>query len=244
MVKRIFTVVALASLALSASVAQAGLSLGIGHTSNFRVGPGKDSSGTQVYSLNYVYAAVVFDAKGKIVDLEVDGLEVSTPNYDGSSMPHFSGWPGSPEPNLTDHASGKVAGTSPTTVEAVNAEVAAWKTKRDRGDEYGITENTKTNPKADWHKQMDNFEKLFKGKTVEELDAWFAKYVSDVNGRLIDPATTNEKDKAKVAKLNAADKKMLVDARTGASMSVKDAHGNIVDVIRDAYNKRKPLASK
>lgn len=242
--KKLIAATALAVLALTTAAAQAGLSLGIGHTSNFRVGPGKDSSGTQVYSFNYVYAAVLFDSAGRIVDLEIDGLEVSTPNYDGASMPHFSGWPGSPEPNLTDHETGKVSGKSPTTVEAVSAEVAAWKTKRDRGDEYGITENTKTNPKADWYRQMDNFEKLFVGKTVDELEAWFAKYTSDVNGRLLDPATTNEKDKAKVAKLNDSDKKMLVDARTGATMSVRDAHGNIVDVIRDAYNKRKPVATR
>lgn len=43
-----------------------------------------------------MYATVLFDKAGKIVDLETDELEVSTPNYDGASMPHFSGWPEGP----------------------------------------------------------------------------------------------------------------------------------------------------
>ena len=70
-------------LCASVAFAQTGLSMGVAHGSNFRVGPGKDSTGTQVYSFNYVYATVVFDNQGKIVDMEVDALEVSTPNYDG-----------------------------------------------------------------------------------------------------------------------------------------------------------------
>ena len=221
-----------------------GLSFGVGHTSSFRVGPGKDSAGAQVYSFNYVYAAVLFDAAGRIVDLEVDALEVSTPNYDGATMPHFSGWPvpGAPAINLTNHETGKVDGDSPATVEAANAEIAAWKTKRDRGDHYGMTENTTTSPKSDWYRQMDNFEKLFIGKTVDELDAWFARFTSDVNGRLLNPSKPAEKDVAKVGKLTAKEKQMLIDARTGATMSVSDSHGNIAGVVRDAWNKRKPVA--
>ncbi|PKL25487.1 MAG: FMN-binding protein [Spirochaetae bacterium HGW-Spirochaetae-3] len=211
------------------------MTMGVGHSSNFRVGPGKDSTGTQVYSFNYVYATVIFDGAGKIVDLEIDALEVSTPNYDGASMPHFAGWPGSPELNLTDHTTEKVAGTAPNTAEAVAAEVAAWKSKRDRGDAYGM------NPKNDWHRQMDAYEKLFIGMTVDEVEAWTAKYLSEVNGRILNPATTNEKDKAKLATLTDDDKKLLIDARSGATMSINDAHGSVVGVIRDAWNKRKPL---
>jgi hypothetical protein len=99
------------------------------------------------------------------------------------------------------------------------------------------------NPKNDWYHQMDAYEKLFTGKTVDELEAFMAKYSSDVNGRLLNPETTNLKDKAKLEKLSKAEKDMLVDARSGATMSVNDPHGNLVAVIRDAFNKRKPLAS-
>ncbi len=246
MIKRsvVALILLLGVLALAAAQAP-GLSFGVGHTSSFRLGPGKDSTGTQVYSFNYVYAAVLFDAAGKIVDLEVDALEVSTPNYDGATMPHFSGWPvtGAPMLNVTNHDTGKVDGTSTPTVEIAAKEIMEWKTKRDRGDHYGMTENTTTTPKADWYRQMDNFEKLFVGKTVDELDAWFARYTSDVNGRLLNPVKPSEKDVAKVARLSEKEKAMLIDARTGATMSVSDSHGNIAGVVRDAWNKRKPVAA-
>ncbi len=60
---------------------------------------------------------------GRIINIVVDALELSTPNYDGSSMPHFSGWPGTTGYNVTDHESGKVTGVSENTVENITAEV-------------------------------------------------------------------------------------------------------------------------
>ena len=234
MQKRIGIVLAIALLLLSAAGAQE-LSLGLGHASNFRVGPGKDSAGTQVYSFNFVFSSVLFDASGKIVDCEFDALEVSTPNYDGASMPHFAGWPGSPEPNFTDHATEKVTGKAPTTLEAVAADVNGWRTKRDRGDAYGM------NPRNDWYHQMNVYERLFIGKTVAEIDAWYARYFSDVNGRPLNPETKVEKDAAKVAKLDPAEKAMLVDVRSGATMSLNDPHGAYLAALKSAWENRKPL---
>ena len=212
-----------------------GLSLGLGNSPIFRVGPGKDSTGTQVYSFTYVEAAVVFDAEGRIADLEVDELEVSLPNYDGASMPHFSGWPGSPEPNYTNHETEKVEGTAPTTVEAITAEVANWKTKRDRGDSYGM------NKVNDWWKQMDGWEKQFIGKTVDEVMAYYAKFTNDKNGRPLNPESTDAAEKAKYDSLNAEDKKIVADARSGATMSINDAHGYVLNAIKDAWNKKKAI---
>jgi len=211
------------------------LSLGLGNSSVFRVGPGKDSTGTQVYSFTYVQAAVVFSNDGKIVDLEVDELEVSLPNYDGASMPHFSGWPGSPEPNYTNHETEKVDGTSPTTVEAVTAEVAAWKTKRDRGDNYGMNEA------KDWWKQMDGWEAQFIGKTVAEVEAYYAKYTNDKNGRPLNPESKDEAEIAKYNSLSKADKQVVADARTSATMSINDAHGYVLAAIKQAWDKKKPM---
>ncbi len=37
---------------------------------------------------------------------------------------------------------------------------------------------------------------------------------------------------------------MLADVRTGATMSLNDAHGSMVGLIRDAWNKRKPVGGK
>ncbi len=158
---------------------------GLGHSTNFRVGPGKDSEGQEVYSFNYVDAAVIFDADGKIVNAIVDALEISTPNYDGESMPHFSGWPGTEGHNLTDHQTKKVI-----------------------------------------------------GKTVNELEIIFTKLYSDVNGRPLKKTSTNEKDKEKYAKLTETEKAEVADITAGATMSLRDSHGDILGALKNAYQNR------
>lgn len=205
---------------------------GLGKSSNFRVGPGKDSKNTPVYSFNYVTASGVFDEEGKIISLKVDALEVSTPNYDGSSMPHFSGWPNTQGYNITDHESGEVTSVSSNTIENISKEVNEWKTKRERGADYGM------NPRNEWNKQMDFFENYFKGKTVAEVEEWFAKYTSDINGRPLKAKSKNEQDKVKYEKLSEKEKAELVDVVAGATMSLKDNHGDILGAIKDAYNNR------
>jgi len=232
--KIIFALALCAMVATSAAAQTSGLSLGLGKSPTFRVGPGKDDKGVQVYSFTYVYGTVVFDAKGKIVGCEFDELEVSTPNYDGASMPHFAGWPGTPGYNVTNHDTEKVDGVSPNTAESTAADVAAWQTKRERGDKYGM------NAKNDWWKQMDFYESIFIGKTVDEVEAWFDKYASAA-GRPLNPATKDAKEKAKLDALSAADQKVAIDARSGATMSITDSHGNVIAALRDAWNKRKPL---
>ncbi len=232
--KRIASFLVLALVVLSFTVAQ-GTSFGLGRSTVFRVGPGKDSTGTQVYSFTYVFGAVIFDKKGRIVDIEIDELEVSTPNYDGESMPHFAGWPGTPGYNVTDHATEKVSGVSPNTVESTTADVLAWKTKRERGDAYGM------NPKNDWHRQMDAFEKIFRGMTVDQVEAWYKKYTNDKNGRPLNPETKDAAEKAKYDALDAAGKKVVADVRTGATMSINDPHGYVLAAIRNAWENRKPI---
>ena len=235
MQRRILVALVLIATSMSFVAAQAGATLGLGKSVNFRVGPGKDSAGVQVYSFNYVYGSALFDAKGKITACEFDALEVSTPNYDGASMPHFAGWPETPGYNVTNHETEKVDGESPNTVESTTDDVNGWQSKRERGDTYGMNE------KNDWHKQMDFYEKLFVGKTVDEVEAWFKKYGNDVNSRPLNPETKDAKEKAKYDALSAADKKVAVDARSGATMSIQDAHGNVVLALRDAWDNRKPL---
>lgn len=209
---------------------------GLGKSANFRVGPGKDSKGVDVYSLNYVTASGLFDENGRIINIVVDALEVSTPNYDGASMPHFSGWPGTPGYNVTDHESGKVTGTSENTVENITAEVNGWKTKRERGKDYGM------NPRNEWDKQMNFYQEFFKGKTVDEIEAWFSKSTSDINGRPLKEKSKNEKDKEKFNKLSDTEKKELVDVVAGATMSIKDSHGDILGAIKNAYENRVEVA--
>ena len=205
---------------------------GLGHSTNFRVGPGKDSEGQEVYSFNYVDAAVIFDADGKIVNAIVDALEISTPNYDGESMPHFSGWPGTEGHNLTDHQTKKVIGKTENTPTNIAHEVNSWKTKRERGASYGM------NPRNEWNKQMDFFQEKFKGKTVDELEIIFTKLYSDVNGRPLKKTSTNEKDKEKYAKLTETEKAEVADITAGATMSLRDSHGDILGALKNAYQNR------
>lgn len=205
---------------------------GLGHSTNFRVGPGKDSEGQEVYSFNYVDAAVIFDADGKIVNTIVDALEISTPNYDGESMPHFSGWPGTEGHNLTDHQTKKVIGKTENTPTNIAHEVNNWKTKRERGASYGM------NPRNEWNKQMDFFQEKFKGKTVNELEIIFTKLYSDVNGRPLKKTSTNEKDKEKYAKLTETEKAEVADITVGATMSLRDSHGDILGALKNAYQNR------
>ena len=205
---------------------------GLGQIPAFRVGPGKDSKDVQVYSFTYLTANVLFDKDGKIVNAYFDSLEISTPNYDGESMPHFSGWPGTPGYNVTDHKTTEVSGVSNNTNETIAAEVNGWKTKRERGDHYGMNYNN------DWHKQADFYQKFFKGKTVAEIEQWFNKYCSDVNGRPLTAKSTNDKDKEKLAKLTDQEKKDLADVTSGATMSLKDAHGDFIAALKKAYDNK------
>lgn len=211
--------------------------LGFGSVPNFRVGPGKDSTETQVYSFNVTMASVLFDAEGRILNMSVDIYEVSTPNYDGASMPHFSGWPGTEGYNVTDHATATVPGVSDNTEDIIKAEVNGWQTKRERGVDYGM------NPQNEWYQQMDAYEDMFIGWTVEEIQTWFDKYTSDRNGRPIKAASENEDDIKALAEMTDDEKAMLADVVSSATMSLSDGHGDILGAIKKAYENRRPAIS-
>ncbi len=209
---------------------------GLGYKVNFRNGPGADSASVPVYSFNVAMAAATFDANGKILNVFMDGYEVATPNYDGASMPHFSGWPGVQGYNISSHAvegvsEAVVTGVSVNTLDSATAEVNGWLTKRQRGDSYGM------NPTNDWHKQMDFYQNFFKGKTVAEVKAWFAKFGTAAYGP-IKATTTNAADLAKFNVLTTAEKAQLADVVSGATMRINDAHGFFLDALQTAYDNR------
>ncbi len=204
---------------------------GFGQTVAFRNGPGKDSEGVQVYSFNIAMAEAIFDADGRILSAYLDGYEVSSPNYDGASMPHFSGWPGKEGYNITDHATAKVTGVSVNTPESAAAEVNSWLTKRQRGDAYDM------NPANEWYKQMNFYQNFFVGKTVSELKEWYAKNTTSA-GRPIKATTTKQEDLDKLAKLTVAEKAALADVVASATMSVSDPHGDFLGALEAAYNNR------
>lgn len=217
------------------ATASAGLSMGFGLSNSGRVGPGKDSQDVQIYSINEVFVSALFDGDGRVVDLYIDQLEVATPNYDNANMPHFGGFPGQGGYNYDEAGNGTISGKTPDTEDFFLSEIKGWKTKRMRGDTYQMNTGT-------WANQMDAYQKLFIGKTVGEIENWFSKYCSDVNGRPLAEGKTDEKDVAKYNGLSDEDKKMLADVTTAATMSLNDSHGNIIGAIQNAYENRRPVA--
>ena len=87
------------------------------------------------------------------------------------------------------------------------------------------------------------FEKLFVGKTIAEVEDWFAKY-TDANGRPLQAEAKSDEDKAKFSALTDDEKKMLEDVRTGATISLKDGHGDFIQANKNAYENRRPITLK
>ena len=208
--------------------------IGIGVASDGRKGPGSDDQGTQVWSFNQVIAAVVFDGEGRILLSNVDQLEIATPNYDGATMPHLSGFPGQGGYNLDADHDAVVDGKTEDTEENFMAEVSSWQTKRERGEGYVMGTGY-------WSQQMDKFQEVFAGMTIEEVKEWFAKYCADSNGRPLKDGSSNEGDAAKYAALTDDEKAMLADVTSAATMSLNDSHGNIIAALEKAYLNRVPL---
>lgn len=193
---------------------------GVGQNSTFRVGPGKDAAGGQIYSLTTVIADATFDEAGKIISVKFDALEVLSPNdTEHANAPHFPGWPGQAG-YLT-----APAGTDAT----VAQQVSAWKTKLELGDEaYGMNIS----------EQYAVYEKLFVGKTVAEVEQWFARNTSDKNGRPLKAESKDPGEQAKYSQLTDAEKQALADVTSGASVSLKDAHGDFMGALKEAYANR------
>ena len=204
----------------------AGITHGLGFYSNGRLGPGSDDQDTGVYSFNEVVAYVLFDDAGKILDLEVDQLEVAMPNYDGESMPDFTGFPGHSYNADEDH-DGTVDAVLEQTEDTFLSQIEGWQTKRERGSSYKLNSGT-------WTDEMNIFEEFFAGMTTEEVSAWFADYCSDVNGRPLFGTSENEEDIAKYDALSQEEKDAM-DAVSGATMSLRDAHGDILGAIEKAW---------
>lgn len=219
------------------AVTASGLSHGIGVVSTPRLGPGKDAEGVGVYSFNEVIAYVIVDSEGRIVDLEVDIMEIITPNHDESNDGDnfMAGWPGQSY-NSDAEGDGVIEGQLEETEEIFTAELLSWKSKRQKGSGYKMNSGT-------WEDEMNIFESFFKGKTVEEINAWFEKHCSGLNGRPLTAASTKEDDVAKYSALTD-EEKAVNDALSGATMSVRDPHGDILGAIEKAVANAVPMRQK
>ena len=207
------------------AVSATGLKHGIAVTGTPRLGPGADANGTPVYSFNEVVAYAIVDADNRIVDLEVDILEIITTNHDESNDGDnfMAGWPGQSYANDAE-GDGTVEGELLETDEIFTEELNSWLTKRQKGDAYMMGAGS-------WASQMDAFEAFFIGKTVAEIKDFSAKYTSDRNGRPLKAGSTNEQDAAKYDALTEDEKAMLADVTSGATMSLTDPHGDIIEAI-------------
>lgn len=216
------------------AVTASGLKHGVGVVGTPRLGPGKDANDVPVYSFNEVVAYAIVDGENRIVDLEVDVVEVITPNHDESNDGDnfMAGWPGLSYNSDAD-GDGVVDGLLEETEEIFTSETLSWLSKRQKGAAYKMNSGT-------WEQEMDIFENFFKGKTVEEIDAWYAKHCSDLNGRPITAASTKDEDVAKFAALTD-EEKAVNDAISGATMSLTDPHGDILAAIRKAVANAVPM---
>ncbi len=214
------------------AISASGLYHGLGIVSTGRLGPGQDDQDVGVYCFNDAVAYVLFDDDGRILDLEVDQLEVSTPNYDGEYMPNFTGWPGQSYNADEDHD--EVVETVLTQDDdSFLAEVETWKTKRGRGNTYKLNSGI-------WSDEMDIFEDAMIGMTVDELQEWYDTCFSDSTGRALNPDVTTDEDIAKYEALDD-DQKASLDAVSGATMSLRDSHGDLLGAIMKAYDNRVPV---
>lgn len=160
--------------------------LGVGLAVTGRVGPGKDSEGKQVYSMNAVFASGEFDGDGTIWAIRVDQLEVVSPNLGGGNR--FSGFPQEADSE-----------------EAFLAEVSAWQTKGALGGDYMLQSGS-------WREQMDEYERLMVGKTVDEVKEWYQSRGDAADG---------------------------ADAETSATMSLQGEYGDILLAIERAWQDAK-----
>ncbi len=192
-----------------------------------------DKEGSFFYQ-NKVYANAIFDEEGRILNLTLDQVESGTPNIKNPYMPHFYGWPGQTYNHDADH-DGVIDEVIEVTEELFLEQFSEWKTKRERGETYMMTSGS-------WSSQMNAFETLFTGMTVEEVEAWYANYTSDINGRPLNMVEgVADEDKAKFDALSADEQTMLTDLTASASMSLNDAHGNVIEAIVDAYDQREEV---
>lgn len=216
------------------TVSASGLKQGLAIVSTPRLGPGSDDKDVPVYSFNEVIAYVVSDANDRIVDLEVDILELITPNHDGKDDNYLGMWPGQTY-NLDADGDGSVEGTLEETEDSWTDRLSGFRTKRQLGSSYKMNSGT-------WSEEMDIYENWMKGKTAQELEDLFDSEFSDLNGRPLNGKSDKEDDVAKAGQLSDA-QKADIDSLSGATMSLRDAHGDILGAVITALEHAQPLRS-
>ena len=179
---------------------------GVGMASTGRVGPGKDAEGGQVYSINVVFAAGEFEEDGTIRRMQVDQVEIVTPNLgDGNA---FAGFPSS----VGDE-------------NRFLSEISAWKTKGAMGDDYML-------PSGSWRKQMDSYQSAMVGMTVDEVKT---RWGNRKSASETDSTTATDAGTAQPVNDMADVPAATPEAVSGATMSLTGEYGDILLAVERAW---------
>jgi uncharacterized protein with FMN-binding domain len=203
---------------------------GLGFSANGRISPEKDDEGVAIYSINIVFVVSLLDGDGKLADLFVDQLEIGTPNTSAEFWSDFSGWPKQGGYRVDHDGDGVIDGMTEDTYEFLSGEVELWQTKREKGDDYMLAGGS-------WAKQADQLQNALIGLDPDTLSDWVGKYTSNRDGRPLTAEASGAGDREKYAALSDAEKKMLADLTSGATISLSDARGNWIKAIRSSADK-------
>lgn len=83
--------------------------------------------------------------------------------------------------------------------------------------------------------QMDAYQNMMVGMTVDEVETWFGRYFSAENGRPLTENSSSDADRARWEAFSDDDRARAADIVSGATMSLRDAHGDILTAIRRAW---------
>jgi len=90
------------------------------------------------------------------------------------------------------------------------AQVSGWTTKGAMGDRYMLNSGS-------WRQQMDAYEQMMTGMTIDEINEWFQQNFSTETGKPVENAENG------------------TESVTGATMSLRDEHGDILTAIQRAW---------
>lgn len=98
-------------------------------------------------------------------------------------------------------------------------QVSGWMSKGAKGDDYMLGSGS-------WRQQMNAYEEMMTGMTIDEVNAWFSANFSQETGK---PLTADS------AEGTTDGQSARADAITGATMSLRDEHGDILTAIQRAW---------
>ena len=101
------------------------------------------------------------------------------------------------------------------------SEVSAWQSKGTMGDDYMLQNGS-------WRDQMNAYTRLMKGKTVDEVMDWYTKYFDKDTGHPLKEGDLYDA-------LTDAEKKVVADVTSAATISLQGEYGDVLLAIQRAW---------